>query len=100
MPFTLTDDPQFYGLMSCNNIFMIGLFRSNNRMVISSKTGKKIMSQQTHKGPYIYGVHLEGRWGASKICHMSADSQLFLPTHPSPYSTDDQTKACVTFSWR
>ena len=39
--FTLTDDPQFYGLeVSLNNILMVGLFRSNNRMVIFSKTEK------------------------------------------------------------
>ena len=41
MSFTLTDDPQFYGVdMSLSNIPMIGLFRSNNRMVIFSKTEK------------------------------------------------------------
>ena len=39
--FTLTDDPQFYGLeVSLNYILMVGLFRSN-RMVIFSKTEKK-----------------------------------------------------------
>ena len=43
MPFTLTDDPQFYGLeMSLSNILMIGLLRSNNRMVIFSKTEKNL----------------------------------------------------------
>ena len=32
MPFTLTDDPQFYGSeMSLSNILMIGLFRSNSK---------------------------------------------------------------------
>ena len=32
MPFTLTDNPQFYGSeMSLSNILMIGLFRSNNQ---------------------------------------------------------------------
>ena len=41
MSFTLIEDPQFYGLeMSLNNILMIGLFRSNYRMVIFSKTEK------------------------------------------------------------
>ena len=39
--FTLTDDPQFYGLeVSLNNILMVDLFRSNNRMIIFSKTEK------------------------------------------------------------
>ena len=39
MLFTLTNDPQFYGLkVSLSNILMIGLFRSNNMMVIFSRT--------------------------------------------------------------
>ena len=51
MSFTLTEDPQFYGLeMSLSNILIIGLFRSNNRMVIFSKTEKKYNSK-TCKGP-------------------------------------------------
>ena len=50
--FTLTDDLQFYGLeVSLSNILMIGLFRSNNRIVIFSKTEKEIILQQTRKGP-------------------------------------------------
>ena len=41
MSFTLTDDPQFYGLeVSLSNILIIGLLRSNNRMVIFSNTKK------------------------------------------------------------
>ena len=61
--FTSTDDPQFYDLQVClNNSLMVGLFRSNNRMVIFSKT-KKVISQQTRKGPYIYGVNIEVMWG-------------------------------------
>ena len=52
MPFTLTDNPQFYSLeVSLSNILMISLFRSNNRIVLISETGKKLMSQQTRKGP-------------------------------------------------
>ena len=31
-------------------------------MVIFSKTNKKIISQQTRKGPYIFDVHVNGRW--------------------------------------
>ena len=61
IPFTLTDDLQFYGLeMSLSNILMIGLFHSNNRMVIFSKPEKKIISQQAHKGLHIYDVHMKG----------------------------------------
>ena len=38
----MTDDPQFYVLeVSLNNILMVELFSSNNRMVIFSKTEKK-----------------------------------------------------------
>ena len=49
MLFTLTDDPQIYALeVFLTNILMIGLFCSNNRIVIFSKTGKKFKSQQTH----------------------------------------------------
>ena len=39
MSFTLSGDSRFYGLeISLTNILMIGLCRSNNRMVIFSKT--------------------------------------------------------------
>ena len=61
--FSLTDDPQFYGLeMSLNNILIFGLFHSNNRMVIFSRTGKKIITANT-KGPYIYNINIERGWG-------------------------------------
>ena len=47
MPFTLTDDPYLHGLeISLSNILMIGLFRSNKRMVIFSKT--KIHTNDVH----------------------------------------------------
>ena len=65
MPFTLIDNPQFYCLeMSLSNILMIGLFRSNNRMIIFSKIEKEFIWQQTCKGPYIYTFmfHMEGVW--------------------------------------
>ena len=69
MPFTLTNNLQSYGLeMSLYNILMIGLFRSNSRMVIFSKIEKKIASQKTRKEPYMYDdVHMEGGWGGSKF---------------------------------
>ena len=81
MPFTFTGDPHLSGLeMSLSNILLIGLFCSNNRMVIFSETENS--SQQTCKGPYMYDVHMEGGWsqrggGGLKICHMSADSYGF-----------------------
>ena len=37
MPFTLTDNPHLMA-KKCLYILMIGLFRSNNKMVIFSKT--------------------------------------------------------------
>ena len=56
---------------------MTGLFRSNIRKEIFSKTGKKVISQQTCKEPYIYDVHMEvgcphGMRGY-KFCHVSVD---------------------------
>ena len=59
MPFTLTEDSQFYDLaMSLINILVIG-FCSNSRMVIFPKREKKSYEQQTRKGKYIYDVHME-----------------------------------------
>ena len=66
MSFALTDDSKFYSLeITLSNILMNGLFRSNSRMVIFSKTEKKIISQQTRKGSYIYDVYMERGWGGS-----------------------------------
>ena len=56
---------------------MIGLFRSNNRMVIFSKTEQKFVSQQTRKGPYIYDFHIEVGWGGLKIRHVFANFFVF-----------------------
>ena len=54
MPFTLTDNPQLYGLkVSLSNIFMSALFCSN-MMEMFSKTEKK--------GTYTDDVHIEGKW--------------------------------------
>ena len=63
--------------MSLSNILMTCLFRSKIRMEIFSKTGKKFISQQTCKEPYIYDVHMEvgcphGMRGY-KFCHVSVD---------------------------
>ena len=80
MPLTLTDDPHFYGLeILLSNILMIGLFRSNNRMVIFSEK-KTVILQQTCKGSYIYYVHMEEGWSnrkGLKIGHIFADSFVF-----------------------
>ena len=55
----MTGDPQFYvSEVSLNNILIIGLFCSNNRMIIFSKT-EKIQIKQTRKEPYTYNVHIE-----------------------------------------
>ena len=49
MPFTLTDDPYLHGLeISLSNILMIGLFRSNKRMVIFSQTKKSYKLGWSH----------------------------------------------------
>ena len=76
---TLTDDPQFNGSeVSLSNILMIGLLPSNNRIVIFSKTEKKFILRQTHKGSYIYGVHMEEGWERGlKICNVFADIFCF-----------------------
>ena len=51
-----------YGLeISLSNIVMIGLFRSNNRIIFFSKT-EKFISQQTSKRPYIYDGSMERRY--------------------------------------
>ena len=49
MPFTLTDDPQFYGLaLPLSNILINGLFCSNNRLVVFYKTEKKLYRIRGH----------------------------------------------------
>ena len=52
MIFTLTDNPQFYGLE---------VSPGNMLMVFSKK--KKIISQQKRKEKYIYDVHKNGTGG-------------------------------------
>ena len=75
--FTLTNHPQFHDLeMSLSNVLMIGLFCSSIRMKIFSKTEKKIISQRTCKGSYIYNPTWKGDVGL-KACHMTADSFSF-----------------------
>ena len=84
MPFTLTDDPQFYGLeMSLSNILMIGLFRSNSRMVIFSKTEKKSYhSKHVRDNTFMISTwkgdsHMGGGGVRLEICH-SVQILLFL----------------------
>ena len=62
-PFTLTDYPQFYGL----EVLLSNLLRSNNKMVIFSKTEKNFISQNTNNGPYNYDIHMEGGMGVLKF---------------------------------
>ena len=53
MPFTLTDGRHLYSLeMFLRNILMIGLFRSNNRMVIFSKP--EISCRSKHVRDHIF----------------------------------------------
>ena len=54
MIFTLTDNPQFYGLE---------VSPGNMLMVFSKKKKKKIISQQKRKENYIYDVHKNGTGG-------------------------------------
>ena len=83
MSFTLTDDPHLYGLeMSLNNILMIGLFRSNKRMVIFSKT--KFIHSKHVKGPYIYDVHMEGVWPHGRILKFVTCMQILLFLNERP----------------
>ena len=71
MPFTLTDHPQFNGLeVSLRNIFMIGLFFSNSRMVIFSKTKKNSHHSKHLRNP---NVHMEEGWVYLNICHVFAN---------------------------
>ena len=68
MPFTLTEDSQFYGLeVSLSNILMIGLFRSNfrssNRMLIFSKT-KQYHRKHVRDRTFIT-FRWKGGWGGS-----------------------------------
>ena len=81
MSFTLTENPQFYGLeKSLSNILMIYLFRSNNRMVIFLKQKKKSYHSK-HVRDHTFTTSLwkgDGRMGQGlKICHMSAYSFVF-----------------------
>ena len=81
MPFTLSGDPQFYGLeMSLSNILMIGLFHSNTGYWFFLKQKKKSYHSNhvrdhtymaaTYKGNGHMGEDLE-------ICLMYANSFVF-----------------------
>ena len=60
MSFTLTENPQFYGLDIFKQYFDDLLVSAKQQDGNFSKTEKKIISQQTCKGPYIYDVLMEG----------------------------------------
>ena len=75
MPFTLTDNPQFYGLkVSLSNIFMRALFCSN-MMEIFSKTEKK--------GTYTDDVHMEGEWRG--VLRFATCLQILFLNKPKMY---------------
>ena len=83
--FTLTDDPEFYGLeLSLNNILMVGLFRSNNRMVIFSKTEKSHITTNTKGTTHLWRQHKSrvgwgvGGGGDLKICQVFAYAYFFI----------------------
>ena len=82
MSFTFTGGPHLSGLeMFLSNILLIGLFCSNNKMVIFS--GTENSSQQTCKSDHTCmmstwrGDGHKGGGEGLKICHMSADSYGF-----------------------
>ena len=73
----MTDDTKFYGLeVSLNNILMLRLFVQTTGWQFFLKQ-KKIISQQTHNGPYIYDINIEVEWGGLKICQVFADFFVF-----------------------
>ena len=84
--FTLTDDPHVYGLeMALSNILMIGLFRSNNSVVIFSKTEKK-----SYYSKHVHGLKLQP---IQLLEAVVSSSQIHFKC-----IEDNQTKAPVSFS--
>ena len=77
MLFTLTDDLQFYSLqVSFSNILMIGLFRSNNRMLLFPKTEKTYHSKHVRDHIFVISTWKRGG-GGLKICHVFAHFYCF-----------------------
>ena len=85
--FTLTDDPHVYGLeMALSNILMIGLFRSNNNVVIFPKTEKKSYSSKHVDGLKLQPIQL--------LEAVVSSSQI----HFKCIEDNNQSKAPVSFS--
>ena len=50
-----------------------------HRIVVFSKTEKKIISQQPCKGPHIYGGHIQGEWPhGGKVLKFVLSMQILL----------------------
>ena len=79
MLFTLTGDPQFYGLeVSLSNILMFGLFYSNNRMVIFCKTETNSYHSKYVRDHTLMTFTWKGVGkGVLKICHVFTDFFCF-----------------------
>ena len=91
--FTLTDDPQFYGLeISLSNILMIGLFLSSNRMIVFSNTEKNSYHSK-HVRDHTF---ITSTWGSIKVCHMFADS-FFL--NQKIYCSFSQVEGLGSQNW-
>ena len=77
MPFTLTEDVQFYGLkMSLGNILMIILFRTNNKVVFFLKQ-KKSLYQGKYLTDHTFMTSTLKGDGGGGVSHMSVDSFIF-----------------------
>ena len=108
MPFTLPDNPQFYGVgVFLPNILIIGLFVSNSRMVILFRT-KKNSHHSKHSMDHLFmtmargglvtcfqillflskisTVHFYGwkEWGAHKIGHFVQLWEMYDPYSSVP----------------
>ena len=74
---------------------MNGLFRSNKRMIIFSKTKNK-----SYHSKHVNGLKLQPIQISEAVVSSLTSSQVhFNCIVDTPHSTDDLTKASVTFSW-
>ena len=74
---------------------MNGLFRSNKRMIIFSKTKNK-----SYHSKHVNGLKLQPIQISEAVVSSLTSSQVhFNCIVDTPHSTDDLTKAPVTFSW-
>ena len=74
---------------------MNGLFRSNKRMIIFSKTKNK-----SYHSKHVNGLKLQPIQISEAVVSSLTSSQVYFNCIvDTPHSTDDLTKAPVTFSW-